>query len=97
VCIGAGEVLRRTVDVPSGRMIVTVTGGGYAPGSGRFPMVEVRQGDRMVTALADNPARFYMLAGEYTVAVREGDRLVRPQPVTLRAGDEQAVSITVAP
>ncbi|MCX5683313.1 MAG: hypothetical protein NT049_06475 [Planctomycetota bacterium] len=97
VSIPAGEVVRRTVEVPSGRMIVTVTGGGYAPGSGRFPMVEVRQGERMVTALADNPARFYMLAGEYTVGVREGDRLVAPRTVTLRAGDEQAVSITIAP
>jgi hypothetical protein len=95
--IRAGETTDRTADVPSGRLVVTVAGGPYAVGSGRFPMVELRKDDRMVTALSDNPARFYMLAGEYVVGVREGERLLSPQTVTLRAGEEQAVSLAVSP
>jgi hypothetical protein len=95
--IRAGEVTTRTAEVPSGRLTASVSGGPYGVPGGRFPMVEVRQGDRAVASLADNPARFYMLAGEYTVGVREGERLLCPQPVTLRAGAELNLSLAVSP
>ena len=88
VAIVAGETTRKAVAVPCGRVTVTVSGAG-----GRFPTVEVQKDGKFVTALSDNPARFLLLAGEYTVSIREADKLVGTKKVSLEAGQDLTVEL----
>ena len=71
--IRAGETTRKVVEVPCAVLTVVVSVPPYQPGSGRFPRVELQQNGRFVTALVDNPARFQILAGAYTITAR-GDQ-----------------------
>jgi len=90
-----GGTLAPTVEVPCAHVSVTVNGGGHAPGSGRFPYVEITQAGRMVAALSDNPARFLLLAGQYEMAVVENGQRIGVQPLAVSAGPAQAVTLSL--
>lgn len=92
VVIAAGEVRKRTEEVPCATVIVSVSGGGYGAG-GKFLNVEIQKDGKFVAALADNPARFQLLAGEYRVGVREGEKLVGVRDLTLKPGHDEKVEI----
>jgi hypothetical protein len=87
VLVRAGETLSQTIDVPCAQLAVDVTGGE------RYPYVEILQAGRMLTALSDNPARFRLLAGTYTVGVQVGGELKGQTTVDLVAGQDQTLPI----
>lgn len=93
--IVAGETSSTTLEVPAGEIEVNVSGGKYAPRANPFPYVEVRQSGRMVTALSDNPARFQLLAGKYTISVTENGNPVAGREVDVAPGAEQSVALSV--
>lgn len=88
VVIAPGETTAKTLEVPAGELEVTVTGGKYAPRTNPYPYIEVRQNGRMVTALSDNPARFQLLAGKYTIAVTENGNVIVSKEIDVGAGDD---------
>lgn len=90
VPVKAGEILVRTIDVPCARLEVDVSGGE------RYPYVAVLQNGRMLTALSDNPARFRLLAGTYTVGVNVAGELKGPREVILESGRDQVIRIDLA-
>jgi len=63
----------------------------YQPGGGRFPRVELFQNGRFVTALADNPARFQILAGTYTITARGDQTEFGSREITIRPGEDPTV------
>ena len=95
LAIVAGEKTAKTAEVPCAPVVVTVTGGQYSPGSGKFAMVQIHKEGQPVTALADNPARFILLTGEYTISAREGDKVLATTKITVEAGQELAVELKV--
>jgi len=95
LAITAGDTSRKTVDVPAALVTVKVTGGGYA--AGKFPYVEILAADKMVTALSDNPAKFLLLAGDYTAAIQESGKLIAKKAFTLQAGKDLTVELQAGP
>lgn len=93
MAIAAGQTTQRTIEVPCAQVTVKVSGGPYAPGSGKYPFVEIQKEGRMVTALADNPARFFLLAGDYTAGIREGGEMLGAKTFTVQGGQDQVVEI----
>ena len=49
----------------------------------------------MLTALSDNPARFRLLAGQYTVGVNVGGELKGQTALDLVAGQDQTIQINL--
>jgi len=86
--VEAGRTREVTAEVPCGTLVCRVVGS-----ADRHPYVEVRNPAGMVAAQAANPARFQLLAGEYTVGVRSGDRLVGSRTTTLAPGGNYEVEI----
>ncbi|MFZ4681925.1 MAG: hypothetical protein ACOYMS_05455 [Terrimicrobiaceae bacterium] len=75
-----GETARKSIEVPCANLTVKVQS--RTP----HPYVEVRQAGKLVTAQAANPAVFQLLAGAYTVGVRDDGTLRGETAVTLEAG-----------
>lgn len=91
LAIRAGETARRAVEVPCAVLTVVVNVPPYQPGSGRFPRVELFQNGRFVTALADNPARFQILAGTYTITARGDQTEFGSREIAIRPGEDPTV------
>jgi hypothetical protein len=94
--IRAGETNARTVEVPCAQLTVTVSGGGYGESDKPLPYVELDRNGRMVTALTANPARFQVLSGAYEVFVREDDKRLGLQRITLEPGQELDLKLDVS-
>ncbi|MCC7273911.1 MAG: VWA domain-containing protein [Alphaproteobacteria bacterium] len=92
--IRGGETVEQRVVADIGTLEVAV-GGRFAPGRGPFPYVEVLKDGRFFAALSDNPARFTLFAGAYTVGVRIDGTLAGVTPLEVRGGQATATTIAV--
>lgn len=79
--VTAGQTTQATAEVPCGTIVCRVTGS-----PDRHPYVEVRNADGLVAAQSGNPARFQILAGEYQIGVRSGDRMLGSKSITVAPG-----------
>jgi len=93
----SGETVERVVDVPCGLVTVQVTGAGHHPGAGPYPYVEVLRDGRMLTALADNPARFSHDGRDLHLRRSKGRRLDCPRTVTVCPGSETSLLLDLGP
>lgn len=91
LAIRAGETTRQAVEVPCAVLTVVVSIPPYQPGSGRFPRIELQRNGRFVTALVDNPARFQILAGTYTITARGDQTEFGSREITIRPGEDPTV------
>ncbi len=91
--IKAGETNICTIEAPCAQVTVTVSGSNYAGEGARKPYVEIDRNGRLITALTANPARFHLLGGSYEVFVREDDRRIGLQRITLEPGQDMDVRI----
>ncbi|MBI5687937.1 MAG: carboxypeptidase regulatory-like domain-containing protein [Verrucomicrobia bacterium] len=91
LAIRAGETTRKAVEVPCAVLTVVVNVPPYQPGSGRFPRVELQQNGRFVAALVDNPARFQILAGTYTISARGDQTEFGSREIAIRPGEDPTV------
>ena len=89
--IRAGETTRQSVEVPCAVLTVVVNIPPYQPGSGKFPRIELQRNGRFVTALVDNPARFQILAGTYTITARGDQTEFGSRQITIRPGEDPTV------
>ena len=87
VWVKAGETVAQAIDVPCASLTVDVTGGE------RYPYVAVLQNGRLLTALADNPARFRLLAGSYAVGVQVAGEMQGLTEVFVAPGRDQVLRI----
>ena len=84
--LAKGELVRRTIDVGSGTLVVTLAAADGRP-IPRGPQVQLRDGDRLIGALNEERARFQAPPGSYTVRVQLTTGAFQDHPVEVRGGE----------
>lgn len=84
--LAKGELVRRTIDIGSGTLVVSLVAGDGRP-IPRGPQVQLRDGDRLIGAMNEERARFQAPPGRYTVRVQLVTGAFQDHPVEIRGGE----------
>ncbi|WP_374448578.1 VWA domain-containing protein [Stella sp.] len=86
VSLAKGELVRRTIDIGSGTLVVALVAADGRP-IPRGPQIQLRDGDRLIAALNEERARFQAPPGRYTVRVQLTTGAFQDHAVEIRGGE----------
>ena len=86
VSLARGELVRRTIDIGSGTIVVALVAADGRP-IPRGPQVQLRDGERLIGALNEDRARFQAPPGRYTIRVQLTTGAFEDHTVEIRGGE----------